>query len=130
MKCIYKLNGRIFESELALENYLLSTKKYYSKYGDVVYEMTDAQNVVNDKLTKDVLRDFVGKNGDVIECYDSNMLKNIIKIIVLTASKVKSQSANVSYNPNESQNKQVQQQIAVALAETEDWEWQDVTCIF
>lgn len=78
---------------------------------------------LNDKLTKDVLRDFVGKNGDVIECYDSNMLKNIIKIIVLTASKVKSQSANVSYNPNESQNKQVQQQIAVALAETEDWEW-------
>ena len=78
---------------------------------------------LNDKLTKDVLRDFVGKKGDVIECYDSNMLKNIIKIIVLTASKVKSQSANVSYNPNESQNKQVQQQIAVALAETEDWEW-------
>lgn len=78
---------------------------------------------LNDKLTKDVLRDFVGKNGDVIECYDSSMLKDIIKIIVLTASKVKSQSANVSYNPNESQNKQVQQQIAVALAETEDWEW-------
>ena len=78
---------------------------------------------LNDKLTKEVLRDFVGKNGDVIECYDSNMLKNIIKIIVLTASKVKSQSANVSFNPNESQNVNLQQQIAVALAETEDWEW-------
>lgn len=78
---------------------------------------------LDDKLTTSVLRDFVGNNGDVIKCYDSSMLKNIIKIIVLTASKVKSTSANVSYNPKESQNKIVQQQIAEALSETEDWEW-------
>ena len=50
-------------------------------------------------------------------------LKNIIKIIVLTASKVKSTSANVSYNHKVSQNKQLQQQIAEALSETESWEW-------
>ena len=78
---------------------------------------------LDDKLTTSVLRDFVGNNGDVIKCYDSSMLKNIIKIIVLTASKVKSTSANVSYNPKESQNKIVQQQIAEALSETEEWEW-------
>ena len=78
---------------------------------------------LDDKITTSVLRDFVGNNGDVIKCYDASMLKNIIKIIVLTASKVKSTSANVSYNPKVSQNKQLQQQIAEALSETESWEW-------
>lgn len=78
---------------------------------------------LDDERTTNVLRDFVGKNGDVIKCYDSSMLKNIIKIIVLTASKVKSSSANVSYNKNKSQNLQMQQMIAEALSEAEDWEW-------
>lgn len=78
---------------------------------------------LDDERTTNVLRDFVGKNGDVIKCYDSSMLKNIIKIIVLTASKVKSTSANVSYQKNVSQNLQMQQMIAEALSETENWEW-------
>ena len=78
---------------------------------------------LNDDRCKAVLRDFVGNNGDVIMCYDSSMLKKIIKIIVLTASKVKSTSANVSYNPNQGQNNIIQQQIAEALSDTEDWEW-------
>ena len=78
---------------------------------------------LNDDRCKAVLRDFVGNNGDVIMCYDSSMLKKIIKIIVLTASKVKSTSSNVSYNPNQGQNNIIQQQIAEALSDTEDWEW-------
>lgn len=78
---------------------------------------------LDDQLTTNVLRDFVGNNGDVIKCYDSSMLKNIIKIIVLTASKVKSTSANVSYTPKKSSNNQLQQQIAEALTDAEKWEW-------
>ena len=78
---------------------------------------------LNDQKTKNVLRDFVGNNGDVIMCYDASMLKNIIKIIVITASKVKSQSASVSFNKKVTQNVVAQQQIAEALSEAESWEW-------
>ena len=82
---------------------------------------------LDDERTTKVLKEFVKNNGDVISCYDSNMLKNIIKIIVLTASKVKSQSSNVTYDNNT--NKSIschtvlQQTIAEALTEADNWEW-------
>ena len=78
---------------------------------------------LNDDRTGKVLKDFVGNNGDVITCYNSSMLKDIIKIIVLTASKVKSTSANVANGPHVTQNQVAQQLIAEALSETEAWEW-------
>ncbi len=78
---------------------------------------------LNDKRTNKVLKDFVGTNGDVINCYDSSMLKEIIKIIVLTASKVKSTSANVACGSFTNQNVVAQQLIAEALSETENWGW-------
>ena len=82
---------------------------------------------LNDDRTGKVLKDFVGNNGDVITCYNSSMLKDIIKIIVLTASKVKSTSANVANGPHITQNQVAQQLIAEALSETEAWEWQICT---
>ena len=78
---------------------------------------------LNDKRTFKVLKDFVGTNGDVITCYDAKMLKDIIKIIVLTASKVKSTSSNVAYGASYTQNQAAQQLIAEALSETENWGW-------
>ena len=78
---------------------------------------------LNDDRTTKVLQDFVGNNGDVISCYDASMLKDIIKIIVLTASKVKSTSANVASGPHITQNQVAQQLIAEALSETENWGW-------
>ena len=78
---------------------------------------------LNDDRTGRVLKDFVGNNGDVITCYRASMLKDIIKIIVLTASKVKSTSANVANGPHVSQNQVAQQMIAEALSETENWGW-------
>ena len=78
---------------------------------------------LNDDRTTKVLADFVGNNGDVIRCYNSSMLKDIIKIIVLTASKVKSTSANVASGPHITQNQVAQQLIAEALSETENWGW-------
>lgn len=78
---------------------------------------------LDDKRTMQVLHDFVGKNGDVISVYDASLLKNIIKIIVLTASKVKSMTSDVTYRPYQDPNEAVQQLIAEALQETENWEW-------
>lgn len=78
---------------------------------------------LNDDRTSKVLHDFVGNNGDVISCYNSMMLKDIIKIIVLTASKVKSTSSNVASGPHVTQNQVAQQLIADALSDTENWGW-------
>ena len=71
---------------------------------------------LNDDRTMQVLNSFVGNNGDVISCYDANMLKNIIKIIVLTASKVKSTSSNVICVEHDiTQHQEVKQLIAEKL---------------
>ena len=78
---------------------------------------------LKDERTYKVLREFVNGNGDVIECLDSKMLSRIIKIIVLTASKVKSTSTSVGIGQGGSVAQQVQQQVQQALAEVDDWEW-------
>ena len=66
---------------------------------------------------------FVNGNGDVIECYDAKLLERIIKIIVLTASKVKSTSTSVHAQNNISITADVQMQVQQALSEVDDWEW-------
>ena len=78
---------------------------------------------LKDKRTHDVLREFVDGNGDVIECYDAKLLENIIKVIVLTASKVKSTSTNVHSQTNVSKTTEIQIQVQQALTEVDDWEW-------
>lgn len=80
---------------------------------------------LKDDRTIQVLRDFVGENGDVVQCFDSTMLKNIIKVIVITASKVKSSSSrvNLSNNTPVNQNNVLQQDIKNALNEVDNWEW-------
>lgn len=84
---------------------------------------------LSDDRTNRVLADFVGSNGDVVECLDSDVLKRMIKVIVLTASKVKSQSTgigNVSSNVGGAYvpaDCGIVQQIGMALQEVDDWEW-------
>ena len=78
---------------------------------------------LKDKRTHDVLREFVNGNGDVIECFDATMLEKIIKIIVLTASKVKSTSSAVRNSGKLSAVEEVKQQVQQALSEVDDWEW-------
>ena len=78
---------------------------------------------LKDQRTHDVLRDFVNGNGDVIECFDAKMLERIVKIIVLTASKVKSTSTSIHAQNNVSMAAQVQIQVQQALSEVDDWEW-------
>ena len=78
---------------------------------------------LKDQRTIDVLKDFVSGNGDIIECYDSKLLKRIIKIIILTASKVKSQSSSVHNESHQSVTTEIKQQVQQALTEVDDWEW-------
>ena len=78
---------------------------------------------LKDERTHKVLQEFVNGNGDVIECYDSKLLERIIKIIVLTASKVKSTSTSVTAGQGGSVTQEIQQQVQQALAEVDDWEW-------
>lgn len=84
---------------------------------------------LSDDRTKKVLSDFVGENGDVVECLDADMLKRIIKVIVLTASKVKSQSTGIGQNGRNvavgatTVEQEIAQQVGLALQEVDDWEW-------
>ena len=88
---------------------------------------------LNDDRTMKVLTDFTDDKDCVIECFNAGMLAKIIQIIVMTASKVKSQSsavrgnnavkvkdkAPVSTNAHEA----VKQEVKDTLEEIDDWEW-------
>lgn len=78
---------------------------------------------LNDKRTMKCLTDFVGGNGDVVECYDARLLERIIKVIVLTASKVKSSSASVRAEGVPDVTEEVRQEVRQAISEVDDWEW-------
>lgn len=77
---------------------------------------------LNDARTIKCLNEFVDGNGDVVECYDSGMLEKIIKIIVLTASKVKSTLSAAPAGEVQPAGQIVKQEIRAAL-EDDDWEW-------
>lgn len=78
---------------------------------------------LDDKRTMDTLNEFVQGNGDVLSCLDDNALKKIIKVIVVTASKVKSTSASAAPQGGLDQQQQVIQQVRYALTDVDDWEW-------
>ncbi len=78
---------------------------------------------LKDERTHKVLEAFVDGSGDVIECFNARLLEKIIKIIVLTASKVKSTSTSLAAVKNISVAQDIKQQIGQALTEVDDWEW-------
>lgn len=78
---------------------------------------------LKDKRTHDVLNEFVNGNGEVIECFDAKLLESIIKIVVLTASKVKSSSMSVQAGKVTPVLQEVQVNVQKALSEVDDWEW-------
>lgn len=78
----------------------------------------------NDERTRKVLEEFVAGNGDVIDCLDAALLKKIIQIVVLTASKVKSTTTAIGVTQNQgTKNVQIVQQVRQALNEVDNWEW-------
>ena len=94
---------------------------------------------LNDARTVRVLTDFTEDKDCVVDCLDATTLAKIIQIIVLTASKVKSQSSAVRAGntaratirkgtltatvSNQTTHALVKQQIKVTLDEADDWEW-------
>ncbi len=85
---------------------------------------------LNDGRTVQVLRDFVGENGDVITCFDAKLLEKIIKIIVMTASKVKSSDSTTTQGIGQNTENQVTNDIRQQIQQTisddiDSWEWQD-----
>ena len=94
---------------------------------------------LHDSRTMRVLTDFTDDKDCVVECIDSSTLAKIIQIIVLTASKVKSQSSlarvsnktitttkngsKVSCSVSQSVHSLVKQQVKCTLDEIDDWEW-------
>lgn len=78
---------------------------------------------LNDQRTLNCLRSFVSGNGDVIECYNAKLLERIIRIIVLTASRVRSSSASVCRGELQPTNEVVMQEVQRELSEVDDWEW-------
>ena len=57
MKCRYIYKGQVFESEAALDDFLIEKRKYESKFGDLVFQRTapflHAKNIIENKILKD-----------------------------------------------------------------------------
>ncbi|MCR5348226.1 MAG: VWA domain-containing protein [Bacilli bacterium] len=73
----------------------------------------------------DVLEAFTGNRETVLKVYTAEALRKVIKVIAVTASKVKSSSATTATGGGKAptQNQAAQAQIAEKLEEVEDVEW-------
>ena len=71
----------------------------------------------------DVLSAFTGNPETVLKVYTAEALRKVIRVIAITASKVKSSSSQVRGSSPVSQEEQAKQEIAKGLEEIEDVEW-------
>ena len=76
-----------------------------------------------DDVTHNVLTKFVETNGDILDVIDVKTLAKIIKIIVLTASKVKSSNSTSLHGEPVAKNEQIKQEIKENLDDIDEWEW-------
>lgn len=71
----------------------------------------------------DVLSAFTGNPETVLKVYTAEALRKVIKVIAITASKVKSSSSQVSGGTLISKEEEAKQEIAKGLEEISDVEW-------
>ena len=71
----------------------------------------------------DVLSKFTGNPETVLKVYTAEALRKVIKVIAITASKVKSSSSQVSGGTLVSKEEEAKQEIAKGLEEIPDVEW-------
>lgn len=71
----------------------------------------------------DVLRKFTGNLETVLKVYSAEALRKVIKVIAITASKVKSSSATSTLGSTVNQNQLAQAEINESLEQIEDVEW-------
>lgn len=78
---------------------------------------------IDTKEAMDVLSKFTGNPETVLKVYTAEALRKVIKVIAITASKVKSSSSQLVNNQVVPQNQLAQEQIEKGLQEVEDVEW-------
>lgn len=71
----------------------------------------------------DVLTKFTGSAETVLKVYSAEALRKVIKVIAITASKVKSSSATSSRGATASQNEIAQEEIKENLEDVDNIEW-------
>ena len=77
---------------------------------------------VNTDEARDVLTGFTGNPETVLTVYTAEALRRVIKVIAITASKVKSSSASIGSGVGNN-NQVAQAEIAKNLEEAADVEW-------
>ena len=77
---------------------------------------------VNTDEARDVLAKFTGNPETVLTVYTAEALRRVIKVIAITASKVKSSSASIGSGVGNN-NQVAQAEIAKNLEEVADVEW-------
>ena len=71
----------------------------------------------------DVLKKFTGNSETVLKVYTAEALRKVIKVIAITASKVKSTSATSSQGASVNQNEIAKAQINESLEDIQNVEW-------
>jgi len=78
---------------------------------------------IDSQEAMDVLSKFTGNPETVLKVYTAEALRKVIKVIAITASKVKSSSSQMSGNKVVSKEEQAQVEIAKGLEDVSDIEW-------
>ena len=78
---------------------------------------------IDTKEAMDVLSAFTGNPETVLKVYTAEALRKVIKVIAVTASKVKSSSSMTSSNGTTNANEQAKEEIKDKLEELDDVEW-------
>jgi len=71
----------------------------------------------------DVLTKFTGNSETVLKVYTAEALRKVIKVIAITASKVKSSSSQINGGAVISKEEEAKQEIAKGLEDIKDVEW-------
>ena len=87
-------------------------------------EMRKTRFGIDTQEAMDVLTKFTGNSETVLKVYTAEALRKVIKVIAITASKVKSNSITASQNNNGlNQNDVAKNEINEQLEEVKDIEW-------
>lgn len=78
---------------------------------------------INSQEAMDVLSAFTGNPETVLKVYTAEALRKVIKVIAITASKVKSSSSQINGGALVSKEEEAKQEIAKGLEEISDVEW-------
>ena len=78
---------------------------------------------IDTKEAMDVLSQFTGNPETVLKVYSAEALRKVIKVIAITASKVKSGSSQMNGNRIVSKEEEAKQEINKGLEEITDVEW-------